>query len=128
MVIVAAVTIHCQPGADFVGCTGLGIAGDTSPSAYLGLECDGIVAFQAAVSSHLWYYNTYDGINYDTNLGMQPGTSPSIFVDTATTGPYYDEIAFQANTGHLLVYDQENNTHVDSSLGMAPNTSPSVDA
>jgi hypothetical protein len=110
-------------------CLDLGMAAGTSPSAYLGVGAQGLIAFQASVTDELWYYDTYIGSGYDTGLGMDQGSSPSVLPDEDLTdgadGLFY-EIMFEANTDYLYAYDTEDNGSMNLGLGMSSGTSPSV--
>ncbi|MGQ0826148.1 MAG: hypothetical protein ACT4OX_14145 [Actinomycetota bacterium] len=76
-------------------------------------------AFQAN-TTELWTTGSRGTVN--TQLGMMPGTSPSI---TTLSGGGY-QVAFQANTGELWTTGSRG-TH-NLGLGMMPNTSPSITA
>jgi len=97
--------------------TGLGVAGDTSPS----MASSGEVAFQGQ-NNHLWLYDPSSGADRDTGLGMQADTSPAI---VSLSGGGY-EIAFQANTGILWLNDPSTGTSVNTGLGMDSGTSPAI--
>jgi surface antigen/uncharacterized protein len=77
--------------------------------------------WQAAFNSGSFWTIGHDDLG-DLNLGMAPGTSPSITV--LSNGGW--EAAFQANNGHLWVVGSDNRGDLD--LGMAAGTSPSITA
>ncbi len=85
-----------------------------APAVYSGPQ----IAFQANTAD-LWTTGMWGA--HDTNLGMMPGTSPSLAV---VNGGY--QVAFQANTGRLWTTGALGT--YDLGLGMAPGTSPSITA
>lgn len=79
---------------------------------------DWIVAFQAD-DSNLTIIQGENRAVSNLQLGMMPGTSPS--VGTSEGDPF---IAFQANTSYLWVWTEQG--ALDTKLGMMPGTSPSA--
>ena len=75
------------------------------------------VAFQASDNT-LWIVGKDN--RGAMNLGMKPGTSPSI---TGLAGGGW-EVAFQAPDGGLWVVGSDNKGALN--LGVAPNTSPAI--
>ena len=81
------------------------------------------IAFQAAGSGNLWYYNTSTDVGTDTNLDVMSGTSPSI--TTLSSG--VAEIAFQAaGSGNLWYYNTSTDVGTDTNLDVMSGTSPSI--
>lgn len=108
--------------------TGLGMAGDTSPS-IAAVNGGYQVAFQAN-GGDLWTTGTLG--TGDLGLGMDNATSPSIanvghnFYGNPPTLSTTYEIAFQANTGHLWTTGNAGLTGGDSGQAMQPGTSPAI--
>lgn len=101
--------------------TPLGMEPGTSPSITSASE-GGIVAFHAAGSGRLWFYNTRTRVGQETNQGLEPGTNPAV---TGLEGGGF-EAAFHANgVGNLYLYSSSNGP-ASTGLGMEPHTSPSI--
>lgn len=71
-------------------------------------------------NGHLWYYDSTTGA-HDTQLGMEPGTSPAMTFD----GQGYT-IAFHASNNHLVYYTSTGNSHLDTGVKMYLGASPSI--
>jgi hypothetical protein len=96
-------------------CTGLGVAAGTSPS----IAPNDIVAFEAASTYHLWYYQIALS-GHDTGLGMEPlSDGPSISEDG-------NQIAFEANTDTLYLHNIQTGANINTGLGMNIFSSPSI--
>jgi hypothetical protein len=94
----------------------LQLASGTSP-AIADVQGNNEVAFQGT-NDDLWMSGP-DG-QFDSGLGMKPGTSPAI--TPLFAGGY--EVAFQANTGAMWTYGTAGTK--DWNAGMAAGTSPSI--
>jgi hypothetical protein len=94
----------------------LQLASGTSPG-IADVQGDNEIAFQGT-DNDLWMSGP-DG-QFDSGLGMMPGTSPAI--TPLFTGGY--EVAFQANTGAMWTYGTAGTE--DWNAGMAAGTSPSI--
>jgi hypothetical protein len=101
--------------------TPLGMERGTSPSIASTSEGD-IVAFHAAGSGRLWFYNTRTRASQETNQGLEPGTNPAV---TGVAGGDFEAAFHAAGVGCLYLYSSSNGP-ASTGLGMEPHTSPSI--
>ncbi len=101
--------------------TPLGMEPGTSPSIASTSEGD-IVAFHAAGSGRLWFYNTRTRVGQETNQGLEPGTNPAV---TGLEGGGFEAAFHAAGVGNLYLYSSSGGP-ASTGLGMEPHTSPSI--
>jgi hypothetical protein len=102
--------------------TGLGMKAGTSPSIDGHFYSSWVAAFQSNVGQ-LWFY-TAAGSSLNTQLEMEPGSSPSAVVTSSGTN---FKAAFQASSGVLGTYTSESGGSFNlSTLTMNAGTSPGM--
>lgn len=101
--------------------TPLGMEPGTSPSVAETSSGD-VVAFHAAHSGRLWFYNTKTKVGQETNQGLEPGTNPAI---AGLEHGGFEAAFHAAGVGELYLYSSSNGP-ASTNLGMEPHTSPSI--